>query len=350
MIQLQALRVVAGREATCLVTLRRGLRCFGINDEGRLGTASDQVYTAMPTRIHGILADATSVALGDDHACALNRQGGVQCWGAGGEGQLGVRGWYFPGGGDGARLALRTLPRPGEEAGTAIADDLGTVQEDRVSRTPLTVDGLATGAMQVAAGAAHSCAVTSHGRVLCWGSNAFGQLGDGSRRMRISPVDVSGLDSAVTQVALGATHSCALTSDGSVQCWGSNGRGELGDGSTQERLTPGPVNGLGATAVQITAGAFHTCALLSTGAVKCWGYDHVGQLGDGGISNSRVPVAVRGLPSRILQISAGAAHTCALADSGALYCWGDNRFGQLGTGLAGSPPNSLVAVKARAPF
>lgn len=351
---------------------------MGVSDEGQLGSGFDLDYTAIPERIPGILADAASVALGDGHACALNRQGGVQCWGAGSRGQLGVRDWYDPW--KAGRLAplAATLhpPRAGEEAGTAAAggsegpksaglasgarsptqagwkmpEELDADEENgRISRVPLTVDGLATGAMQVAAGAAHSCAVTSRGQLRCWGSNAFGQIGDGSRTTRISPVVVSGLETGVMQVALGAAHSCALMSDRSVRCWGTNARGELGDGSGEEHLTPVEVKGLGAPVSRLSVGAFHSCALLSTGVVKCWGYNRSGQLGDGSGANSLLPVTVKGLPAKITQLAAGAAHTCALDEAGDLYCWGSNAQGQLGNGLSGERNNALTAVQALDP-
>lgn len=370
-------QVAAGREATCLVTLDQGLQCLGANDEGQLGPASELDFTAVPARIVGIFADAASVALGDDHACVLNRQGGVQCWGSGAEGQLGVQRFFLPESSSNS-LAARSGPRATEEAGTVIVagsdgaapaghlngsvergNDDWMVREPidpderarRISRIPLTVDGLAVGVMQVAAGATHNCAVTSRGRIWCWGSNAFGQLGDGTRMMRISPVRVSGLDKGVTQVALGEAHSCALMSDGSVRCWGTNARGELGDGTAQERHSPVLVKGLrSATAVQITAGAFHACALLSSGTVKCWGYNRFGQLGDGTISNRLVPVTVKGLPTDIVQISAGSAHTCALSADGEVFCWGSNQNGQLGNGLSGARNDALVAVKALPAF
>ncbi|MBC8161424.1 MAG: RCC1 repeat-containing protein, partial [Roseiflexaceae bacterium] len=130
----------------------------------------------------------------------------------------------------------------------------------------------------------------------------------------------------LTSISAGKYHTCALTSTGGAQCWGYNIDGQLGDGTTTNRTTPVAVNGLSSGVQAITAGRFHTCALLSTGGVQCWGDNASGQLGDGTTTQRSTPVAVSGLSSGVQAISAGEYHTCALSSTGA-NCWGFNYDG-----------------------
>jgi alpha-tubulin suppressor-like RCC1 family protein len=281
---------------------------------GRAGTASAPV-------------SATAIAAGLGFSCALTSAGGVKCWGTNGHDELGD----------------------------------GSMSDHPV---PVDVSGLSGGVTAIAAGVRHSCALTNAGGVKCWGYR--GSLGDGTSTRHTTPVDVSGLTSGVAAIATGFDHSCALMSTGGVKCWGSNRFGELGDGTTSDRLTPVDVVGLSSGVTAIAAGGFRSCALMSAGGVKCWGSTPVdvaglsgvtaiavgstnncaltstrgvkcwgqndnGQLGDGTTANRSTPVDVVGL-SAVTAIVAGTAHNCALTSSGSAKCWGLDDNGQLGDG------------------
>jgi hypothetical protein len=192
----------------------------------------------------------------------------------------------------------------------------------------VVVSGL-TNAVAIAAGGAYTCALLSDGTARCWGYNSDGQLGDGTTTQRLTPVAVSGLTNAVA-IATGSYHTCALLSDGSARCWGGNNNGQLGDGTTTKRLTPVTVIGLTNT-VAIAGGDFHTCVLRSNGTARCWGHNTFGQLGDGTTTQRTTPVTVSGLTNAVA-VAGGHFYTCALLSNGGARCWGDNDNGQLGDG------------------
>jgi alpha-tubulin suppressor-like RCC1 family protein len=276
--------------------------------------------------VSGLASGVTALAAGLEHTCALTTGGGVKCWGRNDAGQLG----------DGT-----TINRS----------------------TPVDVSGLASGVTALAAGGNHNCAVMDAihgGGVKCWGGNGSGQLGDGtSGNPRLTPVDVIGLASGVTALAAGFGHTCAVNTGGGVKCWGANGGGQLGDGTTTQRITPVDVIGLASGATNLAAGGGessdggHTCAVTTGGGVRCWGANGVGQLGDGtsGWENNRLtPVEVSGLASGVTALVAGEYHTCALAHQ-RLKCWGADGTGQLGQGtllpLLRLTPVDVVAAAAR---
>ena len=170
----------------------------------------------------------------------------------------------------------------------------------------------------VATGAAHSCAWTNDGDVLCWGDNDHGQLGDGTKASRARPVAV-GLDGPAEEVAAGAHHTCARLRNGTVACWGSNTEGQV-TGREREATNPVTVGELRGVK-QLATGDHHTCALLRGGRVKCWGVNRGGQLGDGTRKSGRSPVEARGFGGATA-ITAGREHTCALLGTGIVLCWG----------------------------
>ncbi|WP_297104019.1 RCC1 domain-containing protein [Tessaracoccus sp.] len=190
-------------------------------------------------------------------------------------------------------------------------------------------DNSHTKVVQIASTAANTCALLSSGTVKCWGQNGQGNLGDGTSESRSTPVAVSGLSGATT-LTTGFSHTCALLSDGTVKCWGGNSSGQLGDGTTHDRSTPVAVSGLSRATALIAAGE-HSCALLSDGTVKCWGGNSSGQLGDGTTQDRPTPVTVSGL-SGATTLTTSNGHTCALLPGGTVKCWGYNGEGQLGDG------------------
>ncbi|CAN7499354.1 fibronectin type III domain-containing protein [Acidovorax sp. LjRoot66] len=289
-------QLAAGLEHTCALTAAGAVQCWGWNASGQLGDGST-TNKSTPQPVTGLASGVASISSGANHACALTTAGAVQCWGNNGYGQVG---------------------------------NGSTTNQS----TPQPVTGLSSGVAAIAAGQFHTCALTTAGAVQCWGANNSGQLGDGSTTNQSTPQPVTGLASGVASIAAGVAHTCALTLAGAVQCWGSNSSGQLGDGSLTSKSTPQPVTGLASGVAAIAAGNYYTCALTTAGAVHCWGQNTLGQLGDGSATNRSTPQPVTGLASGVAAIAAGANHTCALTTAGAVQCWGYNNFGQLGDGSA----------------
>jgi alpha-tubulin suppressor-like RCC1 family protein len=296
---LDVLQVESGSHHTCALTTQGEVKCWGYGGHGRLGNGAVSLANTLPVDVIGLGTTATAISVGTEHACALTSQGGVKCWGKNGNGRLG----------DGT-----TINRA----------------------TPVQVTGLTSGVVAISAGGIQTCAVTSAGGLKCWGENATAAPGTADTLDRTTPWDVAG--SGIASVDTGRTHTCALRTTGAVTCWGYNNQGALGDGTTLDR--PGMVNvqGLASGVTSIALGGMHACALTAISAVKCWGLGSSGQLGNGSFGQQTSPVDVTGLQSGVAAIGAGSAfglngdRSCALLDSGALQCWGDNQEGQLGDG------------------
>jgi alpha-tubulin suppressor-like RCC1 family protein/pimeloyl-ACP methyl ester carboxylesterase len=337
---LQATQISAGNGYTCAIS-NNALYCWGRNSSGRLGdgTTTDK---ATPTLVSGV-SGVQSVSAGSGHTCALVTGGQLYCWGDNYFGQLGdgtttnkatptlvsgVSGVQSVSAGFGHTCALVTggqLYCWGENWYGQLGD--GTSGIGNYKATPTLVSGV-SGVQSVSAGDEHTCALVTGGQLYCWGDNGFGQLGDGTTTYKATPTLVSGV-SGVQSVSAGFGHTCALVTGGQLYCWGWNNHGQLGDGSTTHRSTPTLVSGV--SGVQsVSAGDEHTCALVTGGQLYCWGENFYGQLGDG-TTTKATPTLVSGV-SGVQSVSAGNYHTCALVTGGQLYCWGYNSSGQLGDG------------------
>lgn len=321
--------------------------------------------------------DVTFVSAGPRHACAV-RGGQIFCWGINGNGELGngtflpsynpieVNGIFF-GATKVVTNGIMTGDTRDKERSCAIVSgaakcwgfqtgygELGN-GGNTPSAVPVNVAGLGSGVTDIdisdSGTPGFACAVHS-GAAKCWGNNASGQLGDGTTTSSLVPVTVSGLSSGVISIATGSDHACAVLGvTGTIKCWGANNLGQLGDGTTNNSLVPVLVSGItdGSGATKVSAGNRHSCSLVS-GAVKCWGHNNYGQLGDGTNTNSYVPVATLGLTSGVQDIAAagdsvgGNALSCAIDSLGAVKCWGENSMGQVGDGTTSSR-NSPVQVQ-----
>ncbi len=206
---------------------------------------------------------------------------------------------------------------------------IGNLTADKMSPE---LQGGFTAATGVAAGSFHTCAIDS-GVVKCWGTNAEGQLGNGTTTNSTAPVTVTGISNAKL-IASGYMHTCAILTDSTVRCWGLNTEGQLGNGTTTTSSSPVTVTGI-STAVEISASDYGTCAVLADGTTKCWGLNTKGQLGLGalGAAMSSSPTTASGV-TNATKIASGADHTCIVTGSGAVQCWGVGTYGQLGTSLA----------------
>ena len=338
--------IAAGDWHTCALTASGGVMCWGSNYFGQLGDGTDtDRNTPMP--VTGLGSGVAAIAAGYGHTCVLTDAGGVMCWGRNESGQLGdgtTTDSATPVGVTGLDSGVAAIAA-GYGHTCALTDaskvlcwggnwsgQLGDANPPNPSTAPVAVTGLSGGVAAVSAGGSHTCALTDAGGVLCWGNNEYGQLGDGTMSHRSTPVAETGLDSGMAAVAAGERHTCALTDAGGVLCWGDNGDGRLGDGTTANRLAPVAVTGLSGGVAAVAAGGGHTCALTTGGGVLCWGSNGGGQLGDGTETDHRTPVAVTGLSSGVAAVTAGGSHTCALTTAGGLLCWGYNQWGNLGDG------------------
>lgn len=322
-------QIAAGGSHTCALLSGGNVRCWGGGGSGVLGYGNTNnvgdgvglsITAAGDVPIGGV---ATQITAGTSHTCALLSGGNVRCWGSGGNGRLGYGNTNNVG--DGVGLSI-------------------------IAAGDVPIGGTAT---QVFAYVAHTCAVLSNGSVRCWGGGASGRLGhdnttdiaDGIGPSIIAAGDVP-VGGNVTQVSLGTSHTCALLTTGNVRCWGNGGSGRLGYGNTNSIgngigvsiTTAGDVP-VGSAVTQIYAGSNHTCALLTTGSVRCWGSGTLGRLGYGNTTNigdgvGPSIIAAGNVPtgSAVFKIAAAQLHNCAVLSSGSMRCWGSGTNGMLGYG------------------
>ncbi len=350
---LQVSKIAAGAYHTCAVTTAGGLKCWGLDSYGQLGNDAALTNQSTPVDVFGLTAGVASVAAGTYHTCAVTTAGGLKCWGDDSTGQLGndaalvrqptpvdvlglTSGVASVSAGSNHTCAVTTtggLKCWGYDAQGQLGNDAALTNQP----TPVNVLGLTSGVASVAAGGSHTCAVTTAGGVKCWGYDGYGQLGnDAALTNQPTPVDVFGLTSGVASVAAGVAHTCAVTTTGGVKCWGRDTYGQLGDDAAiANKPTPVDVLGLTSGVASVSAGNFHTCAVTTSGGLKCWGYDGSGQLGDdAALVSQPTPVDALGLTSGVASVTAGGNHTCAVTTAGGVKCWGYDNYGQLGNDAA----------------
>lgn len=341
-----ATQIVGGAEHSCALLADGKVICWGDNTYGQLGRGNNPAtvgasntdlaqvsYTFVNL---GTGKTATKIAAGASHTCALLQDGNVKCWGRNNYGQLGYE--------DSTSRGL---------AGSDMGDNLGNVSF-----------GIGQTVVDLASGANHNCVVLKGGQLKCWGRNIFGQLGIGSTadmgdntgEMGTGLPPVSAHSGAtVLSVGAGVDHTCAIitiptSADPVVKCWGRNDYGQLGIGDALQRGTSPsqmgdalPIVSLGLSGVpkKLALGRVHSCVLLATGSVKCWGSNQYGQLGlSAVISDHRgdgademgnnLPTLVLGNSVLATDITSGDDHSCVIIDTNKVRCWGRNDSGQLG--------------------
>jgi len=349
---------------SCAITATGGVQCWGDGSGGQLGYGSVIAYSTTPVTVINLPAPVTKITTGyysltsnpnapteTSFNCALLVNGAVYCWGDDTYGQLGN--------GQTSTSTASPVAATVEQnfvydiatsAGTTCAVlKTGVIQcwgsnnygelgngTNTSSAAATSVLGI-TNAVSISAGNNDFCATLSTGQVNCWGWNGSGQLGNQTDTESLNPIAVTGVSSAKRAVG-GNVESCALMLGGTVSCWGDNTYGELGDGNTTATLAITPViNITGVT--DLSVGQWSACALIG-GAIDCWGYNGLGDLGDGGVTSTSIPTAVSHITTAVA-IGSGAFHSCAYLSSGGVDCWGYNYSGQLGNGTLS---NSAVPV------
>lgn len=308
--------IAVGEAHSCALDDQSGVVCWGYNNSGQLGN-NTTTTSAVPVRVKsGAATDLTGarqVGTGSGTSCAVLNTGALHCWGS-------------------------------------VSKPDGTVQS-----TSTAIEVVSSGVASVAVGSAHICTLSTSGAVSCWGFNDKGQLGHGTvTATRLAQGVPTGMGAGVTMISARSKMTCALMNDATVNCWGENQFGQLGRNTTStDEVAPSPVlvdasTGLGAITA-ISAGGSHACALTTTGTVKCWGWGLHGQLGRGSQSNSLLAVDVHTSAADsspvtgVAAVKAGISHTCVLLSNGSVKCAGRNSFGELGDGST-TTRTTLVGV------
>jgi alpha-tubulin suppressor-like RCC1 family protein len=357
-------RVAAGGSHTCGLTTAGGVKCWGEDTGGQLGDFQGaSFYSTVPVNVIGAALDSVSLTSGLAHACVLVTGGTARCWGDNAYGQLGDGTGatsYLPANVYGLAGAASIVAGAGSDHTCAVTlghnlkcwgrntdGQLGNGATFNVA-FPIDVTVLGNTVASVAVGRSHTCVVTTSGGAKCWGRNSEGQLGDGTTVNRTTAVDVSGLSSNVVAISAGDLHSCALMTDRSVKCWGSNGQGELGTNNAATFASvPATVAGLSNVA-SLSIGGGHSCASTTAGALKCWGRNSEGQLGDRTTLIRTAPADVPGMASGVVAVSAGRFHTCAIITGGGVLCWGLNGSGRVGDGTLAQRNTPQLVLGERA--
>jgi alpha-tubulin suppressor-like RCC1 family protein len=323
----------------------------GCQDSPTVTAPVDQVQAS---RLQALGFDFSSISAGANGACGVTAGGAAYCWGDNSNGTLG-NGTNDPsgvpvqvsGGLTFASVSGNTLVTCGlTKNGQAYcwgAGFFGGLGDGTFGSTtvPVPVSGGLTFTTLASArvGLGFSCGTTRAGQAYCWGIDGEGELGNGSSTPGVDfeiPVPVSG-NLKLTHVTTGGFHTCGLTKAGQVYCWGNNSSGELGLGYFSTPVNVPVPTSSGLIFVQLSAGSSYTCGVTKSGAGYCWGANFSGQLGNGTTTSHHAPVAVSG-GLAFASISAGETSTCGVTKTGQAFCWGSNVTGQLGIGTTGIAP------------
>ncbi|AZZ37705.1 hypothetical protein CIK05_13165 [Bdellovibrio sp. qaytius] len=289
---------------TFAITLTGVLMSWGDNLYGKLGTGTSGGASFTPQ-----IVDVTNrykfISSQYGHVCAITSTDVLKCWGYNSDGQVG---------------------------------DNTLVQKN----SPVTVDA-GVSYKFVAVGASFTCAITTAGVLKCWGLNDTGQVGDNTLVSKTTPVVINS-GTTYDSVSLGYSHACGVTTAGVLKCWGSDTVGQMGDGGLPvDRYTPNVVDS-GVNYSSVSTSNNTSCAITTTGILKCWGENDNGEIGDGSTANRTLPVTVDSGTS-YASVSMGGDHTCGVTTAKVAKCWGLNDHGQLGLGTTGgfqSTPQSVV--------
>ncbi len=289
-------KISSGSQQGCGITFSGILKCWGDNFNGQLGDGTI-IKKLIPTTIDSGVT-YSQISNGYTHTCGITLTGILKCWGGNTDGELG----------DGTTTS---------------------------SRIPISIDP-GEAYVQVSSERSHTCAITVTGILKCWGSNNSGQIGDGTITQRPTPTPTT-IDPGVfySQIAAGYLHTCGITTTGILKCWGNNVYGQLGDGSTVQKLNPTIID-FGVTYFQISNGAYHTCGLTPSRVLKCWGNNSSGQVGNGTDNDGSKILTPTIIDSGVsyYEPRAGSSHTCGIdTSSGNIKCWGENANGRQGNRL-----------------
>lgn len=334
--------VAAGTSHTCALVAGQPY-CWG---RGGVGTPGiDTLHSlSVPTQVAAAGSSYTTISAYGDRTCALSASAQLYCWGAGEDGALGngqniekLTPTLVPG-----SLAFSSVAPGGDHtcAQTPSGDvfcwgrgDHGQLGTGALTNTPLpgTRVGYDHKYRMISSGASHTCGVTTDGVLRCWGVNNKGQLGNATT-VTLSQPELVNSELRFTAISAGSEHSCALSTAKTIYCWGAGINGQLGNGTLGIQLSPVPVAG-NLAFVSVTAGGQHTCALTEDGRALCWGSNSDGQVGTGVFGGVQPDPAEVAGNLRFRQLSAGESHTCGVTTTGQIACWGYGGFGQIGNGF-----------------
>jgi alpha-tubulin suppressor-like RCC1 family protein len=358
-----AAEVGVGNGFACARRTDGSVACWGLGQVGQLGDgrSGGLLISTTPVEVSTLGQDVAQLSVGYAHACARKTDGTLWCWGNGSSGELGNG---LQGAGVLSATPIAVIALGNQVAEVSAGDTITCARKtdgtlwcwgynldgevgagffsDDPSQpvgvaTPTQVIGLPAAAAQVSAGGFHVCTTLVDHRSYCWGVDFLGELGDGRMGFVKSntPIFVADLDSRVQSIAAGFDQTCAVQLDHTLWCWGGNIAGDLGLGTdTGFQLTPAQVTTLGHDVSSVAVGPQHSCAITRQGKLFCWGDIQSNRLYtlSGFEVESNVPVQVRDLHGRVLQVSVGFANTCAVTANHAVYCKGANQFGALGVG------------------